>query len=520
MIKKQNKVFIVCVISLICLILFSVPVFAEMTYSQFSKSMEPFIERVNKKTATIDEMDEAIAKSFDFLYGSENGSIVYSGWKLWNYDQNYFNDETVKKIENSSLTEEEKTQVKQFITGIYIIEKAKLEEIKKLDNPTKAEDYLAIYQGDKSRIDKFNCEELENIITMLNAAINTFPESQKSSLTSAKNYYQQKLDERIPSCYEDFMWIYVNAKSRISSFEKELLEKGISDISARQSSNQLGKYTSGKVNEAKEYYTNQKIAKEYMDTGLLDTLLLTTTGLDMDISVDNSASEIRARMKNIKDVKKVLSNPAEYNAQEYVEKLKNQEDLFKIILVNDVHFKGLDLCKGFTKSELQECLKYLTEANPLFVQKMYESEGTFTATSKMGDAQSHKTNAINIINNFIDELDKKEEKEKEEAAEQAEREKGNFTNFAQDFKNDGMNLSGANSLVAIVGRVLRIIRNIGAIVSVVCISVIGIKYMLGSVEQKAEYKKSLVPFVFGLIMFTGIVAIITFIINVTNNTLS
>ena len=44
------------------------------------------------------------------------------------------------------------------------------------------------------------------------------------------------------------------------------------------------------------------------------------------------------------------------------------------------------------------------------------------------------------------------------------------------------------------------IRNIAAIVAVVIIAFLGIKYMLGSVEERAEYKKSFIPLIVGILV--------------------
>ena len=41
---------------------------------------------------------------------------------------------------------------------------------------------------------------------------------------------------------------------------------------------------------------------------------------------------------------------------------------------------------------------------------------------------------------------------------------------------------------------------IGSIVSVIALVALGIKYMLGSVEEKAEYKKTLMPYVIGAVL--------------------
>lgn len=55
-----------------------------------------------------------------------------------------------------------------------------------------------------------------------------------------------------------------------------------------------------------------------------------------------------------------------------------------------------------------------------------------------------------------------------------------------------------------IGPIFSIVWTVGVVLSVVVLIIIGIKYMLGSVEQKAEYKKTLVPYLVGaLIVFTG-----------------
>lgn len=45
--------------------------------------------------------------------------------------------------------------------------------------------------------------------------------------------------------------------------------------------------------------------------------------------------------------------------------------------------------------------------------------------------------------------------------------------------------------------IMGIVRVVGIIVSVVALAMIGIKYMTGSVQEKAEYKKTLFPYLVG-----------------------
>ena len=55
-----------------------------------------------------------------------------------------------------------------------------------------------------------------------------------------------------------------------------------------------------------------------------------------------------------------------------------------------------------------------------------------------------------------------------------------------------------------VGVVLGVIQAVGMIVSVVVASVVGIKYMMGSIEEKAEYKKTAISYVIGEIFLFSI----------------
>ena len=59
------------------------------------------------------------------------------------------------------------------------------------------------------------------------------------------------------------------------------------------------------------------------------------------------------------------------------------------------------------------------------------------------------------------------------------------------------------------GQVLGYIRLVGIIVAVASLMVIGIKFMLASAEEKAEYKKKMIPYIIGFIMLIAIISILT-----------
>ena len=61
------------------------------------------------------------------------------------------------------------------------------------------------------------------------------------------------------------------------------------------------------------------------------------------------------------------------------------------------------------------------------------------------------------------------------------------------------------------GRIMGMIRNLAVIASVIILMVIGVKFMLGSTEEKAEYKKSLIPLIVGIVLVVGATSIATFL---------
>lgn len=50
---------------------------------------------------------------------------------------------------------------------------------------------------------------------------------------------------------------------------------------------------------------------------------------------------------------------------------------------------------------------------------------------------------------------------------------------------------------SMAGRVLGALQIIGVALAVIILAILGIKYMLGSAEEKAEYKKAFVPYLIG-----------------------
>lgn len=82
------------------------------------------------------------------------------------------------------------------------------------------------------------------------------------------------------------------------------------------------------------------------------------------------------------------------------------------------------------------------------------------------------------------------------------------------------NENSANQVSNIGNSILGIIRVVGTVIAVGVLMVIGIKYMMGSAEEKAEYKKTMLPYLIGALILFAAVQIASYVYNIATNTIS
>lgn len=75
----------------------------------------------------------------------------------------------------------------------------------------------------------------------------------------------------------------------------------------------------------------------------------------------------------------------------------------------------------------------------------------------------------------------------------------------------------ADAVVSKAGIIVDIITTVGIVIAVITILIIGIKYMVGSIEEKAEYKKTMIPYLIGVVMIGSISGIIKLIATLASN---
>lgn len=74
-------------------------------------------------------------------------------------------------------------------------------------------------------------------------------------------------------------------------------------------------------------------------------------------------------------------------------------------------------------------------------------------------------------------------------------------------------ITGGDTIIKMVQPIINTISVIGIVVAVITLIVIGIKYITGSVSEKADYKKTMIPYVIGVVMLVGITQILRIIAN-------
>lgn len=65
--------------------------------------------------------------------------------------------------------------------------------------------------------------------------------------------------------------------------------------------------------------------------------------------------------------------------------------------------------------------------------------------------------------------------------------------------------------------IIGVLKIVGSVVAVIMLMVLGFKYMMGSAEDKADYKKSMIPYVVGAICIFAAPFIAGIIFNMANN---
>ena len=91
---------------------------------------------------------------------------------------------------------------------------------------------------------------------------------------------------------------------------------------------------------------------------------------------------------------------------------------------------------------------------------------------------------------------------------------GEFTPKLVDGSGATVNTTGVQNIGQ---NVFTVVRTFGILLSVIVLIVLGIKYMIGSAEEKAEYKKTMIPYIVGAALIFAASALSQVLYNVFSN---
>lgn len=81
-----------------------------------------------------------------------------------------------------------------------------------------------------------------------------------------------------------------------------------------------------------------------------------------------------------------------------------------------------------------------------------------------------------------------------------------------EWKPDDLEMQDYDEVVDVAVVIIAVIRYVGVAVSIIVLLIIGIKYMTGTVQEKAEYKKTMIPYLIGVFIFFTLSQILPLII--------
>ena len=80
-----------------------------------------------------------------------------------------------------------------------------------------------------------------------------------------------------------------------------------------------------------------------------------------------------------------------------------------------------------------------------------------------------------------------------------------------DFEPTNPSRSDVSDIIDMSNVIIGTIQTIGVVVTFISLMILGIKYMTGSVEERADYKKTMIPYLIGALMFFAITQLVALI---------
>ena len=77
--------------------------------------------------------------------------------------------------------------------------------------------------------------------------------------------------------------------------------------------------------------------------------------------------------------------------------------------------------------------------------------------------------------------------------------------------------TSVNEITDKANNIIGTITTVGIVIAAITIIILGLKYMMGSVEEKAEYKKTMIPYIIGVVFIVAISTILPIIAKIVES---
>lgn len=86
-----------------------------------------------------------------------------------------------------------------------------------------------------------------------------------------------------------------------------------------------------------------------------------------------------------------------------------------------------------------------------------------------------------------------------------------------DYKPNSIEDDDKDILTQKANPIIGTLKTVGIVVAVITIAILGIKYMIAGINERAEYKKTMIPYLIGAILVVAITQLLSVVIQLVTN---
>lgn len=277
------------------------------------------------------------------------------------------------------------------------------------------------------------------------------------------------------------------------------------------------------VEEKGEYYIIK--AKKAGNTVIkADTKYYTRNGLSAEettslnvVVIDKVKNEEKEVTDKIKDAEKTANDIK--NAYKTIPGINANASEIDTFIKSDAAYNELKNLKTVDKETAKKWRDTLNAARIDAISRKMYTETIYTLEDYINnkDSSGHINNLTEQIEGAVKSTEKTADEYRKILAKlnptaSILRQNVTFVDVLNNIDNyvpgDTVTGSDAQKITEKASLILTVITNVGIVLAILMSAILGIKYMIGSVEEKAEYKKDLLPYFIGSILLFGICTIV------------